>query len=119
MAFDVIFGRKSIAGSLIGGIQETQECCDFIAAHPQCIPDVEVIKAEQANWALHMLHHGKNAKSRYVIDCSTIKDATECKTHDDFKLEQWVNKMNTKGAMMETGMIFPESSLHPATNPAV
>lgn len=114
-AFDVVFGRKRIAGSLIGGIAETQEVCDFVANNLECVPDVEVIKADQANWALHMLHTTQNSKSRYVVDCCTIADAGKVPVHQDFKVERWVNKENLPGGSTEEGMIKPAGALHPDT----
>ncbi len=46
----LVFGRKSIAGSLIGGLKETQEMLDFCAEH-NIVSDVEMIKMEDINKA--------------------------------------------------------------------
>ncbi len=62
----LIFGRRRIAGSLIGGLKETQEVLDFCAEngiHPEC----EIIKPEQINEAWEKLLK-ENPAHRYVID---------------------------------------------------
>jgi uncharacterized zinc-type alcohol dehydrogenase-like protein len=68
--FSLLFRRRSLAGSLIGGIRETQEMLDFCAAH-KITADVEVIAARQINdaWA-RMLR--SEVKYRFVIDVSTL-----------------------------------------------
>ena len=71
MTFPLIFGRRRIAGSLIGGIQDTQELLDFCAKH-NILPDCEIIKPEQINDAWEKLSNGYPAH-RYVIDMSTLK----------------------------------------------
>lgn len=66
----LIFGRKRIAGSLIGGIEETQEVLNFCAKngiHPIC----EIIKAEDVNKAWDRLLK-ENPDHRFVIDMSTL-----------------------------------------------
>ncbi|MEO5945174.1 MAG: NAD(P)-dependent alcohol dehydrogenase [Chitinophagaceae bacterium] len=49
-AFNLVFGRKSIAGSLIGGIPETQEMLDFCAEH-NIVSDIELIAVKDINTA--------------------------------------------------------------------
>ena len=49
-SFALLFGRKSISGSLIGGIEETQEMLDFCGEHG-ITADVEVIPSQQINEA--------------------------------------------------------------------
>lgn len=68
--FSLLFRRRSLAGSLIGGIRETQEMLEFCAAH-KITADVEVIAASQLNeaWA-RMLR--SDVKYRFVIDTSTL-----------------------------------------------
>ena len=69
-AFNLIFGRKSIAGSLIGGLPETQEMLDFCAAH-NIVSDIELIRMDQINEAYERLLKS-DVKYRFVIDMSTL-----------------------------------------------
>jgi uncharacterized zinc-type alcohol dehydrogenase-like protein len=62
----VINGQKSIAGSGIGGIKETQEMLAYSAKH-RILPDIEVIKIQDINQAWDSLTNKQMAK-RYVID---------------------------------------------------
>ena len=62
----LVFGRKSIAGSLIGGIKETQEMLDFCADH-NIVSDVEMIKMEDINEAWDRVIKA-DVKYRFVID---------------------------------------------------
>ena len=66
----LIMGRRRIAGSLIGGITETQEVLDFCAAH-NVYPDCEMISINQINDAFSRLERGDMAH-RFVIDMSTL-----------------------------------------------
>ncbi len=63
---DVINGQKSIAGSGIGGIKETQEMFAYSAKHG-IVPDIEIIKIQDINKAWDSLV-GKQMAKRYVID---------------------------------------------------
>ncbi|GAA4454593.1 NAD(P)-dependent alcohol dehydrogenase [Nibrella saemangeumensis] len=70
-AFSLIPGRKSFAGSMIGGIAETQEMLDFCAGHN--IPaDIEMIDIQQINEAYERLLKG-DVKYRFVIDMASLK----------------------------------------------
>jgi uncharacterized zinc-type alcohol dehydrogenase-like protein len=69
-AFALIFGNRRLAGSLIGGIRETQEMLDFCGAHG-IGADVEVIPIQQVNAAYERLLKG-DVRYRFVIDCSTL-----------------------------------------------
>lgn len=62
--------RAAIAGSMIGGITETQEMLDFCAEH-NIVADIELIKAEQINEAYERMLKG-DVKYRFVIDSSTL-----------------------------------------------
>eukprot|EP01040_Poterioochromonas_malhamensis_P011109 gene11109-12106_t len=62
--------RRSIAASMIGGIQETQEMLDFCGRH-NIVCDVEVINASQVNEAWERTVKG-DVKYRFVIDVSTL-----------------------------------------------
>lgn len=66
----LIMGRRRIAGSLIGGITETQEVLDFCAAN-NIYPECEMISIEQINDAFSRLEKGDMAH-RIVIDMSTL-----------------------------------------------
>lgn len=61
-----IIGRKSIAGSGIGGMKETQDMIDF-AAKNNILPDVEVIPMDYINTAMDRLSKS-DVKYRFVID---------------------------------------------------
>jgi uncharacterized zinc-type alcohol dehydrogenase-like protein len=63
---DVIGGQKSIAGSGIGGIKETQEMLEYSAEH-NIVPEIEVIDIKDVNNAWAALQSKQMAK-RYVID---------------------------------------------------
>ena len=66
----LIFGRRSIAGSLIGGIRETQEMLDFCAQHG-IVADIEMIRAEQINEAYERMVRS-DVKYRFVIDIASL-----------------------------------------------
>jgi len=70
-AFNLIMGRHSLAGSGIGGIQETQEMLDFCADH-DITADIELIKIQQINQAYERLLKG-DVKYRFVIDMASLK----------------------------------------------
>ncbi len=69
-AFNLIFGRKSIAGSLIGGIPETQEMLDFCAEH-NIVSDIELIAIKDINEAYERMLKG-DVRYRFVIDMATL-----------------------------------------------
>jgi alcohol dehydrogenase (NADP+) len=69
--FKMIFGRKSIAGSLIGGIAETQEMLDFCAERG-IVCDVEMIAMQDIEKAYVRLLNS-DVKYRFVIDMATLK----------------------------------------------
>lgn len=66
----LIGGRKSLAGSLIGGLPETQEMLDFCAAH-NIVSDIELISIKDIESAYERMLKG-DVKYRFVIDTSTI-----------------------------------------------
>ena len=66
----LIFQRRSIAGSLIGGIRETQEMLDFCAEH-DIVSDIEMIRIEQIDEAYDRMQRS-DVKYRFVIDNSTL-----------------------------------------------
>ena len=68
--FSLLSGRRSYAGSMIGGIPETQEMLDFCAEH-HIGAEVEVISADQVNEAYQRVL-ASDVRYRFVIDTSTI-----------------------------------------------
>jgi uncharacterized zinc-type alcohol dehydrogenase-like protein len=68
-----IFGRKTLAGSLIGGIAETQEMLDFCGRHG-ITSDVEVIPVEKVNEAYERTVKS-DVRYRFVIDISSLRKA--------------------------------------------
>ncbi len=69
-AFNLIFGRRTLAGSLIGGLPETQEMLDYCAEH-NIVSDVEVIKISEINEAYERMLKG-DVKYRFVIDMASL-----------------------------------------------
>ncbi|MDM0042800.1 NAD(P)-dependent alcohol dehydrogenase [Variovorax sp. J22G21] len=69
-AFGLISKRRSISGSMIGGIAETQEMLDFCAKH-NIVSDVEIIKMPQINEAYERMLKS-DVKYRFVIDMATV-----------------------------------------------
>ncbi|HEU5046586.1 MAG TPA: NAD(P)-dependent alcohol dehydrogenase [Rickettsiales bacterium] len=69
-AFSLIMGRRSLAGSLIGGIKETQEMLDFCGKH-NVTPDIELIPAQKINEAYERVLKS-DVRYRFVIDIATI-----------------------------------------------
>ncbi|WP_455929561.1 zinc-binding dehydrogenase [Pseudomonas fluorescens] len=67
------FGRKSFAGSLIGGIAETQEVIDYCAAR-NITADIEIIKPEQIDMAYERVI-AKDVRYRFVIDFASARKA--------------------------------------------
>lgn len=68
--FSVIGGRKTLAGSMIGGIRETQEMLDFCAEHGFGA-EIELIRADQINEAYERVL-ASDVRYRFVIDAATI-----------------------------------------------
>jgi alcohol dehydrogenase (NADP+) len=69
-AFTLIGGRKSIAGSLIGGLPETQEMLNYCADH-QIVSDIELINIQEIHRAYDRMLKG-DVKYRFVIDMATL-----------------------------------------------
>lgn len=70
-AFSLIMGRRSLAGSLIGGIAETQEMLDY-CAEKGIVSDVEVIPIQKINEAYERMIKG-DVKYRFVIDLKSLQ----------------------------------------------
>ncbi|PIB32717.1 NAD(P)-dependent alcohol dehydrogenase [Maribacter sp. 4G9] len=69
----LIMGRKRIAGSLIGGIKETQEMLDFCGEH-NVVCDIEMINIQDINEAYDRLQKS-DVKYRFVIDMKSLKES--------------------------------------------
>jgi alcohol dehydrogenase (NADP+) len=70
-AFDLLLGRRQFAGSIIGGIAETQEMLDFCAEHG-IVSDIEIIGIQDVNAAYERLLKS-DVKYRFVIDMASLK----------------------------------------------
>lgn len=68
--FSVVMGRRSFAGSNIGGLHETQEMLDFCAQH-NITAEIELIKPDQVNEAFERLEKG-DVKYRFVVDMTSL-----------------------------------------------
>ncbi len=69
--FGLIFKRRRLGGSLIGGIRETQEMLDFCAEHG-IVADIEMIAISEINTAYERMLKS-DVKYRFVIDMATLK----------------------------------------------
>jgi uncharacterized zinc-type alcohol dehydrogenase-like protein len=69
--FNLVGGRHSISGSMIGGMPETQEMLDYCGEH-NIVSDVEMIRIDQVNEAFERLLK-QDVKYRFVIDMSSLK----------------------------------------------
>ena len=67
----LIFGRRRLAGSLIGGIAETQEMLDFCAEH-DVRPEIEVIAPDYINDAYERML-ASDVRYRFVIDTQSLR----------------------------------------------
>jgi uncharacterized zinc-type alcohol dehydrogenase-like protein len=68
----LILGRKRVAGSLIGGIKETQEMLNFCGEN-NIVCDVEMISIDEINQAYKKVQNN-DVKYRFVIDMKSLKD---------------------------------------------
>ncbi|WP_437759647.1 NAD(P)-dependent alcohol dehydrogenase [Sorangium sp. So ce1389] len=69
-AFSLIAGNKRLAGSMIGGIAETQEMLDYCAEH-KIVSDIEIIPVQQINAAYERMVRG-DVRYRFVIDSASL-----------------------------------------------
>jgi uncharacterized zinc-type alcohol dehydrogenase-like protein len=69
--FQLLMGRRQLAGSIIGGIRETQEMLDFCAEHG-ITSDIELIRIEQIDQAYERLLRS-DVKYRFVIDMASLE----------------------------------------------
>lgn len=70
-SFALLFGRRSVSGSLIGGLAETQEMLDFCGKH-NITSDVEIIPIQRVNEAYERLVKS-DVKYRFSIDMASLK----------------------------------------------
>jgi len=70
-AFSLIMPRRNLAGSLIGGVPETQEMLDFCGTHGIAC-DIELIRMDQVNEAYERMLRN-DVKYRFVIDMASLK----------------------------------------------
>jgi uncharacterized zinc-type alcohol dehydrogenase-like protein len=70
-AFSLLAKRRHLAGSIIGGIRETQEMLDF-CAEKGITADIEMIRIQQINEAYERMLKG-DVKYRFVIDIASLK----------------------------------------------
>lgn len=70
-AFGLLFARRNVSGSIIGGIRETQEMLDFSGEH-NVTADIEMIGIQQINQAYERLLKN-DVKYRFVIDMASLK----------------------------------------------
>ena len=68
---NLVFRRRALAGSLIGGIKETQEMLDFCAEH-NIVSDIEVILVQKVNEAYHHFFFHYDATPLLVVETSQI-----------------------------------------------
>ena len=69
-AFSLIGGRRTVGGSLIGGVKETQDMLDFCGRH-NIVCDIELINASSINEAYERTMRS-DVKYRFVIDTATL-----------------------------------------------
>ena len=74
----LIFGRKSIAGSVVGGIAETQQVIDYCAAR-NIKADIELIRPEDINRAYEQVVN-KDVRYRFVIDMASMQSVAGSKS---------------------------------------
>ena len=71
--FNLIMKRRRLAGSLIGGIKETQEMLDFCARH-NIVSNIEMIRMDEVEAAYERMLKS-DVKYRFVIELATMKSA--------------------------------------------
>ena len=71
--FKIVYGRRGLVGSMIGGIRETQEMLDYCGAH-DITCEIDVIPAKDVNRSMVDLAANKNGARRFVIDIANTLD---------------------------------------------
>lgn len=72
LSVPMVLGRRSVAGSLIGGIKETQEMLDFCGEH-NILPEIEMINIQDINEAYERMLKS-DVRYRFVIDMQSLKN---------------------------------------------
>lgn len=72
LPFGLIFARRTLAGSVIGGLEETQEMLNFCGEH-NITSEVELIHVNQINDAFDRLKRNSDVRGRFVIDIATLR----------------------------------------------
>tara|TARA_Y100000768_G_C23986783_1_gene689395 strand:+ start:1410 stop:2537 length:1128 start_codon:yes stop_codon:yes gene_type:complete len=80
----LVFNRISIAGSLIGGIKETQEVIDLCAKH-DIRPEIKKVKANEINDVFSELKEGSSSNYRHVIEIDSLKEEGKNKDAEEIK----------------------------------
>jgi len=83
-SFGLLLGRRSLSGSPIGGIKETQEMLDFCGEHG-ITADIEVIPVQNINEAYERLLKS-DVKYRFSIDMASLKSETAATVEDEMEL---------------------------------
>jgi uncharacterized zinc-type alcohol dehydrogenase-like protein len=69
---NLLFKRRTLAGSIIGGMAETQEMLDYCADH-NIVSDIEIIPIQKINEAFERVLKS-DVKYRFVIDMASLKE---------------------------------------------
>ncbi len=69
----LVMRNRAIAGSLIGGLPETQKMLDFCATH-DILPEIETIRIDEVNEAWDRMQKG-DVRYRFVIDMASLAEA--------------------------------------------
>jgi uncharacterized zinc-type alcohol dehydrogenase-like protein len=70
-SFSLVLNRRSLSGSMIGGIAETQEMLDFCAKH-NIVSDIELTTVDKVNEAYERVLKS-DVKYRFVIDMKSLQ----------------------------------------------
>uniref|UniRef100_A0A6T7V149 Alcohol dehydrogenase-like C-terminal domain-containing protein n=1 Tax=Cryptomonas curvata TaxID=233186 RepID=A0A6T7V149_9CRYP len=102
-AFQLVIGRKTVCGSLIGGIKETQETLDFCAAHG-IAADIQLISPKELNHAMVTLAKNAADSRRFVIDMAALTQEVEVEADASIDPASW----------KVMGFVRPPDAVYPA-----
>lgn len=83
----LVFNRISLSGSLIGGIEQTQEVLDLCAEH-KITPHIKMITIDDVNEVFETLKNGNDGDFRHVIDMDTLREHQAVKNEKAVSLDQ-------------------------------